>query len=385
MRIFLSAGEPSGDLHASNLLTELRRLQPTFQAAGLGGERMRQAGCELLFPLANFAVMGIGPVLAHLPTFLNVLSLTDRWLAHHRPDAVVLIDNPGLNWWVARRARARGIPTFYFVAPQLWAWATWRVRKMRKWIDHVLCTLPFEEQWYRERGVQAHYVGHPYFDAVLRQPLDEAFLAEQRARPGRIVGLLPGSRTHEVENNFPSMVRSAQLILQRHPEVRFLVAGYRHKHLELLQACLRGQALPLELHVGRTAEIIRLSHSCLAVSGSVSLELLHAAKPAAILYRLSRAGQWFFNRFVRAKYITLVNLLADELLYPEFPSRHCRAEAAAAQLDRWLAGPAEHEALRSRLRELRQRVACPGACARAAAFVHERLTGRQSSAGSISA
>jgi lipid-A-disaccharide synthase len=378
MRIFLSAGEPSGDLHASNFLRELRLIDPSVVAAGLGGEHLRSAGCELLFPLANFAVMGLGPVLAHLPTFLNVLSLTDRWLARHRPDAVVLIDNPGLNWWVARRARARGIPTFYFVPPQLWAWATWRVRKMRRWIDHVLCTLPFEEPWYRERGVQAHFVGHPYFDAVRRQRLDQSFLAAERARPGRIVALLPGSRTHEVERNFPTMVRAARLLHRQHPDVRFLVAGYRARHLDLLRHCLHGADLPLDLHVGRTPEIIHLSHSCLAVSGSVSLELLHYAKPSVIVYRTGLFGQWFYQRFVEAKFITLVNLLADKELMPELVSRQCSAEAAADHLSRWLADPFKHLSAREDLRRLRDRVAQPGACARAAAFVHERLAGTPS-------
>ena len=119
----------------------------------------------------------------------------------------MLIDYPGFNWWIARRARHHGIPVFYFVPPQLWAWAGWRVEKMRRFVDHVLCSLPFEEAWYRERGVKAEYVGHPFFDELPRQTLDDDFMAEQRRRPGTIVSILPGSRTQEVERNFKTQLR----------------------------------------------------------------------------------------------------------------------------------------------------------------------------------
>src|SRR5207302_8235615 len=124
-----------------------------------GGEHMQAAGCRLLFPLCRLAVMGIVRVLTNVHSFLQLLSRADRFFRHHRPDAVVLIDYPGFNWWLARRARFHGIPVFYFIPPQLWAWAGWRIKKMRRFVDHVLCSLPFEESWYRERAVHAHYVG----------------------------------------------------------------------------------------------------------------------------------------------------------------------------------------------------------------------------------
>ena len=155
MRIFLCAGEPSGDLHGATLVRALRRLHPGVECVGFGGERMEAAGCRLLYPLCRLAVMWFLRVLAHAPTFLHLLSRADRYFRHRRPDAVVLIDYPGFNWWLARRAHFHGIPVFYFVPPQLWGWAGWRVRKMKRYVDHVLCTLPFEVDWYRERG-RAH-------------------------------------------------------------------------------------------------------------------------------------------------------------------------------------------------------------------------------------
>jgi lipid-A-disaccharide synthase len=171
MRIFFSAGEPSGDLHAANLLRELRRHGPT-DAAGLGSARLREEGCQLLRDMSELAVMGFFPVIAKLPEFFRLLARVKRELDERRPDAVVLIDYPGFNWHVARAAKERGIPVFYYGLPQLWAWASWRVRKVQKYVDHALCKLPFEEAWFRDRGCRATYIGHPYFDELRTQQLD---------------------------------------------------------------------------------------------------------------------------------------------------------------------------------------------------------------------
>ena len=171
--------------------------------------------------------MGFSQVFAALPQFMGLISQADRYFRHHRPDAVVLIDYPGFNWWIARRAHFHGIPVFYFVPPQIWAWASWRVKRMRRWVDHVLCSLPFEEPWYRERGVAAEYVGHPFFDELPGQRLDSAFVTAQQRQGGTIIGLLPGSRTQEVERNFLSQLRAAQAIHRARPETRFLVASFK--------------------------------------------------------------------------------------------------------------------------------------------------------------
>ena len=157
-------------------------------------ERMKTAGCELLFPLAQHAIMGLSGIVCELPTMWRLLRRASEWIETNRPDAVVLVDYPGFHWWLAARAKKLGVPVVSFVAPQIWSWATHRVRKVRAYFDHVLCTLPFEEQWYHERGVHARYIGHPYFDELSTRPLDQAFITQQRTLPGRVVALLPGSR-----------------------------------------------------------------------------------------------------------------------------------------------------------------------------------------------
>jgi lipid-A-disaccharide synthase len=373
MRLFVSAGEPSGDLHGANLIRSLRKLEPGVAVDGFGGRRMAAAGCSLLDPLCDHAVIGFVRVVAGLRHFLQVLDLADRHFRRQRPDALVLIDFPGFHWLLASRARAQGIPVLYFVPPQLWAWGGWRSRKMRALVDGVLCALPFEEPWYRRRHIPATYVGHPYFDALPQQRLDPAFLAEQRARPGTVVALLPGSRRHELEDNGASLLRTAALVHARRPDTRFLVACLEPRHRDRIEAMRAGFRVPVEVHAGRTPEIIHLAHSCVAVSGSVGLELLFAGKPSLVLYRINWYGTLLAALFKQSKYISLVNLLADRELYPEFLARKCPAEEMAGRLLHWLENPAAHQALCGELAALRERVAVPGACDRAAAAILGRV------------
>jgi lipid-A-disaccharide synthase len=381
MRIFLCAGEPSGDVHGANLVRQLRRLNPAVECVGFGGDKMEAAGCRLLYPLCRLAVMWFLRVLANAPTFLRLLSGADRYFRHHRPDAVVLIDYPGFNWWLARRAHFHGIPVFYFVPPQLWGWAGWRVKKMRRWVDYVLCSLSFEEPWYQERGVQARYVGHPFFDDLPGQRLDGAFLEAHRGRGQAIVGILPGSRTQEIEHNLASQLRAARIVHQRHPKTRFLVACFRPAHQRMVDNYLRRHpGLPVETHVGRTPEIIELSTACLTVSGSVVLELLYRRKPSVVLYRIGQIDLRVARFFMTTKLICLVNLLAGKELFPEFLTDHCPAEAMAAHVDTWFSDPTARAATVAELESLCEKVAKPGACARTAQFIVRTLSAKKRAA-----
>jgi lipid-A-disaccharide synthase len=373
MRIFICAGEPSGDLHGANLVRTLRQLRPDVECVGFGGESMEAAGCRLLYPLCRLAVMWFARVLANAHVFLDLLSRADRFFRHHRPDAVVLIDYPGFNWWLARRAHFHGIPVFYFVPPQLWGWAGWRVGKMRRLVDHVLCTLPFEQAWYADRGVAAHYVGHPYFDELAAQRLDQSFVAGERARPGPVVALLPGSRTQEVERNLPTLVRAAGRVKARRPDARFLAACYKDSQRDYIERYLRGHGVRIEAHVGRTPEIIHLARACVAVSGSVGLELLYRVKPTVVVYRIGKLDLKVCRWFMTSRYISLVNLLAGRELFPEFLTDRCEAGAVGGHVLRWLDDPAAYEQVCRELADLRARVARPGACERAARYILNAL------------
>ena len=385
MQFFFSVGEPSGDQHAAKLMAELRRQVPQARFTGLGGPQMEQAGFQCLFPLTDLAVMGVLPVIPLLFKFYRVLKMAERHFAEDPPDVVVLIDFPGFNWWVARKAKAAGIPVIYYMPPQLWAWAPWRIKKVRKLIDHILCPLSFEESWYSARGVSAECVGHPFFDEVAEHALDEAFLAEQRDAASRVVGLLPGSRTHEVINNWPRMLHCVDRLAAEFPDVQFLAACYSERHRERCETMLQAYeaqhqtSLPIQLHVGKTPEIIEIAKCCLMVSGSVSLELLGRATPGVVMYFLTPVFAAVGRVLVTCKYASLPNLIADRMLMPEFFPRGRQMEEvdkAGERLARWLRDDAALAQVTAEMQQLRSDVANTGGVERAAAAILEQLAKR---------
>jgi lipid-A-disaccharide synthase len=373
MRIFISTGEPSGDLHAANLVHALRAIRPDAEFVGFGGPKFEAAGATLLFPLVNHAVMWFLAVFQQIRTFIGVVNMADAYFRDHRPDVVVLIDYPGLHWWIARRAKERGVPVVYYVPPQLWAWASWRVEKVRRFFDRVLCSLPFEPDWYRQRGVTtAEFVGHPYFDELAERTLDADFLLAHKAKGGPVLAILPGSRDKEVERNGPMLLKAVARVRAQRPDVRFLVAAHKPEQARRM-ADLRDAAgldrSAVEIVIDRTAEVIQMAEAAWAVSGSVCLELMNEAVPTSIVYRVQRFDLLVARRFIVSKYITLVNLLADAELMPEhLTERDVDAEIAAWAL-RMLGDPQARAEASAALADLRERVARPGASARAAARI----------------
>jgi lipid-A-disaccharide synthase len=392
MKIFFSVGEPSGDLHGANLIRELERQRPDCRFVGYGGPRMAAAGCELHEDLTKLAVMWFARVLINLHRFWDLASRADRYFRHSRPDAVVLIDYPGFNWWIARRAKVHGIPVFYYGTPQLWAWAGWRVKKMRRFVDHVLCKLPFEVAWYRERGCHATYVGHPYFDQLRGETLDAKFVESQESATGPLVAILPGSRTQEVRSNAHALLKAAREISKKVPNVRFAVAAYKAAHANWVKSQVASARLPIEVHVGRTAELIHVADCAMAVSGSVSLELLYHLTPTVILYQVSKLA-YFVQRFFRkVRYITLVNLLTSNdlfpkrvvaydpnspadanVLMPEYIACNDHSAQVAMHVVDWLTNPKRREALVAKMAALREEVGQGGASRRAAEYMLREL------------
>ncbi len=380
MTIFFSAGEPSGDLHGANLIRQLQRLRPGIRCVGYGGPEMAAAGCQLHADLTALAVMWLLRVLLNLHKFLALASRADRYFRHQRPDAVVLIDYPGFNWWIARRAKAHGIPVLYYCPPQIWAWGSWRIKKMRRFVDHVLCALPFEETWFREQGCRATFVGHPYFDEVRRQQFDEAFLNAIQSKPGRLVAILPGSRTQEVEHNLKWFLKAAALVRVRIPGVRFAVAAFKPHQAQLAQQLVAQADLPVDVYLRKTPELIHAADCCMACSGSVSLELLYHKKPTVVLYWISPLAFWVQQWFRRVKYITLVNLLtakelfpadttpydpsdadAQRVLFPEYLTSEDKSLQIASHVIQWLASEERRENTVAELAKLKARVGHGGA------------------------
>ncbi len=377
MHVFISSGEPSGDLHGANLARALLARDPATKLVGFGGDNMTAAGVDLMYPLTQLSVMWLSRSIVNLPKFFQLADRAERYFLRHKPDAVVVIDFPGFHWHIAKRAKAAGIPVYYFVPPQLWAWGGWRVRKMRRTVDAVLTALPFEEEWYAAKKVNTHYVGHPYFDELPRQTRNAEFMAEQRAKGKAIVAILPGSRNQEVSANLPLMLEAAKKISASRPNTRFLIAAFNEKQGRKAKELLAASGLTAEVHVQRTPEIIELCEACIAVSGSVGLELMYQLKPTVVVYQYSRLARAVSSMLMTCPYISLVNLLAKEEIFPEFLTYEDRTPDIARQILRWLNDAPSRAATVAKLQALRDIVAVPGACERAADFLVDAIATRQ--------
>ena len=383
-RLFFSVGEPSGDLHAANLIRSIQQVSPSSTFRGLGGCRMIQAGLELDYDLTSLAVMGFAEVLPKLREFFRVADLAEQIFARGEVDGVVLVDFPGFNWHIAKRAKKYGLPVFYYLPPQLWAWGGWRVKKMRRYVDHVLCNLPFETPWFQQRNVDAHYVGHPFFDAVAQQALDVRFVDKWRDNENLQVAVLPGSRDHEVHSIWPLQLEVIRKLAIRHPKAQFLVAAIKDAHALWCRAQLKPAdgKLPIHIFAGKTSEIIELSDCSLMKSGSVSLELMARGKPAAVMYHLSQTTYAMAKLLVKCKRMSLPNLIADKQVLAEFLS-HGKLNSKSAlrsiedvteEMSRLLGDSEYRLTQRRNLNALASQFAKPGASKAAALFIMSKLT-----------
>lgn len=387
MNIFFSVGEPSGDQHAAHLMQEMQARQPGLKFSGFGGPQMEQAGLQSLFRLTNLAVMGFFKVLPLLLKFYRLVKQAERYFHEQKPDAVVLVDFPGFNWWIARKAKSAGIPVFYYLPPQLWAWGPWRVERVRRFVDHVISALPFERDWYQKQGIEVEYVGHPFFDEIGDHPLDQRFVDVWKNRKSQTIAILPGSRNQEVARCFPLMVQTMKRLHARHPNLTFLVACYRDAHRRrcLQELLVEAPTLPVQLFVGKTPEIIEAADCALMVSGSVSLEMMARKTPAVVVYRVSRVTSILGDLFLNCPFITLPNLIAGREVMPEFlsvgnPSGVIRDMTEV--LDRWTRMPEEQQLVVKELVETSEGFLEPGATARCADIILQRMCDdTQSSAG----
>lgn len=398
MRVFLSAGEPSGDHHAAVLVRELRSRNPDLEFIGLGGPQMEAAGCRLVADLTQLAVMWFLRVIVSIHRFVDLARRAERSFLDARPDVCVLVDFPGFHWWLAWRAKRHGIPVVFYCPPQIWAWASWRIRKMRRLVDHVLSALPFEHDWFRDQGMASTLVGHPFFDEleVLSKP--SSGRSRERGVGGLVppqVLLLPGSRGQELDHNLGCILESAALVRERVPEAEFTIAALHERHADRIRSVVAAdpvaRQLGLTILAGQAREAMETADAAIAVSGSVSLELLAARVPTVIVYRVGGFAYVVQSLMRRARFITLVNLLAcrdpigpvrpvlmpprrvppadPEAVFPEYLAASNPADRLAGHVVEWLRDPASITRARARVATVAARVAHPGSAARAASAV----------------
>lgn len=370
-RILISAGERSGDLHGANLIQALRRVEPGADIVGLGGSRMRGAGARLLANTVDLGVIGFAPIVGSVTRYLALLSQVDRFLGAWRPNVVVTIDCPGFHFLLGSRFRARRIPALWYIPPQLWAWAPWRVRKLRRRFTHVACVLPHEEAFFRQHGVPVTFVGHPVVDHLRGLTLDQGFMRSLRATAGdRLIALMPGSRRQEVVPILRRQLVVAKALAARHPPCSFVLALASEQYRESVLAETGASGLPVRLVVGKTHEVQAAADLVLAKSGTTTLELLYYGTPMAVFYNVSWAewnlvGRWL----VRTPYASLPNALAGRRIVPEHLWDRAPTAAEIDEISALLVDGRRRAEMTAALAEVRARIDVSGAADRAARVV----------------
>jgi lipid-A-disaccharide synthase len=341
VQILISAGEASGDMYGAELIEALRRRDPSLQFFGAGGERMRAAGCDIVVDAKDLAVVGITEILSHLPQILGLYRKLIHVADEKRPALAVVIDSPAFNWRVARQMRRRGIPVVYYVCPQFWAWRQGRVKLLRKYVNKALVIFPFEENFYRDRGVDATFVGHPLADLPLPAITREDYAAANRIDATKTwITLMPGSRRKEVRMNLPAILGAVRCLQEDRLQKDRPGSGY--EFLLPVARTLDGAFLkeliashPGSIHlVSETLPALYHSRAGIVASGTATVEAALMGTPFVMVYRVSPLTYALGKPRVKVPHFAMVNLIAGEEIVPELVQHKFTAENIFTEMNK---------------------------------------------------
>lgn len=324
-RIVIIAGEESGDIHASKLIQQLKVTRPDLQISGIGGEHMSEAGVELISDLARHGVTGLTEVVRHFNTIRKAFYAIQAHLKTHKPDLLILVDYPGFNLRLAKYAKEQlGLKIIYYISPQIWAWKAKRIHLIKKYIDHMAVILPFEKNIYEQAGIAVDFVGHPLIkNTNASMSLDTCRVELNLPVQARVIALLPGSRTHEVERHMPVLRDTAQQLHQHNPHLHFVIPIARTIKPELIKAYFLSHQLPITFIEDKAVQCMAAADFVIVASGTASLECALLAKPMCIIYKSSLLTYVAARKLIKVKFLGLCNLLANKMLVPEFLQEDC--------------------------------------------------------------
>ncbi len=375
-RILVSAGDPSGAMHAARLARCLAE-RSGAQIFGLGTAAMREAGVEIVADASEIAVVGLSEALTLLPRAWRLLGRLESEAERRRPRVAILVDSPDFNLRLGRRLKRLGIPIVYFISPQIWAWRAGRIRQIRDLVARMLVIFPFEEKLYRDAGVPVEFVGHPLLETVRPAFTREEFCRRQLLLPRQtLLALLPGSRRKEVGHNLPGMMKAARILAldRAAPQQRVLVAAPG-----LTPADFRAYLppdLPVRVVEGASWEAIAAADCAIVSSGTATVEAALLGTPMVVVYRVSAASATVLRRMVHTPHYSMVNLLLGRRAVPELVQEDFTPERVAAAAKPLVESPEERDRMRRDLAEVRLLLASPspaGAIGRAGEVIQEYL------------
>jgi lipid-A-disaccharide synthase len=375
-KILMVAGETSGDLHGAHLVEAIHQIDPEVQFFGVGGEHLERKGMKLLYHSHSLSVVGITEAISKLGTVLKALGRLESSLEQERPNLVILIDFPEFNLRLAKIARRKGIPVLYYISPQVWAWRHARVKLIAERVKKMVVFFPFEVPLYKAAGVDVEWVGHPLLDIAKPALSKEVAFRKFGLDPQRrTIGLLPGSRTHEVERLLPPLLASAHLLQKEIPDLQFVIPlapGFKEASLS---PWMKNSSVAVKLIEGWTYDVMNISELLILASGTATLEAAILGKPMIIVYKVSLLSSWVGRAMIRVNHIGLVNLVAGKGIAPELIQKDVNPKRIAEEALRILKDLVLRQKMVECLKEVRQRLGNPGAAQRAARIVMSMLQG----------
>ena len=369
-KVMLSCGEPSGDLYAGALTTEIRRLDPTADVFGLGGEQLAASGGRLVRDFGGLAVTGLAEVVPALPRLWATYRRLVTTARAERPDVFVAIDYPGFNFRLGASVAELGIPVVYYISPQVWAWRRGRLRTMKRFVTRALVIFPFEEALYREADIPVAFVGHPLLDLATPALGRDAFRRAYRLDPeAPTVAVLPGSRANELRMILPDLVGAVERIARAVPSVQFVIARAPNLPDALFEPLARLMRVTSRVPCiveSQTDAVLVAADVVLTASGTATIQTAIHERPMVVVYRLSPLTYWMGRRFVRVNAFGMVNLVAEKPIVPEFLQEAFTPEAVAGEAVRFLTDETHAATTRAELRTVREKLGGSGASRRAA-------------------
>ena len=369
MKYYLIAGEASGDLHGANLMRALQQIDPEAEFRFWGGDRMEAVGGKLIKHYRDLAFMGFWEVVTNLRTILRNIDFCKRDIIQFQPDAIIFIDYPGFNMRIAKWAKQQGIPTHYYISPQIWAWKENRIKAIKRDVDAMYVILPFEKDFYEEKHqYPVHFVGHPLLDAIAarKEVSEEVFKRENGLDERPIIALLPGSRKQEIAKMLSVMLS----VVESYHQYQFVIAGAPSFGYDFYKQFIKEENV--HFISGKTYDLLSHSHAALVTSGTATLETALFRIPEVVCYRGNWISYQIAKRVISLKYISLVNLIMDAPVVTELIQGALNTRNLKAELDKLL-DPTYREKLQGDYQALRERLGNEGASERTAQAIYDSL------------
>lgn len=372
--ILIAAGEASGDLHASHLVKAMLELKPGLNFYGMGGEKLKEAGANIIFDISKLSVMGITEVISHLGYLYHVFKWFEKSLKNDRPDLIILIDYPDFNLRLAKAAKKHNIPVLYYISPQIWAWRTSRIKKIGKLVNKMIVVFPFELSLYEEEGIDVSFAGHPLLDIVevknsKAENIKRFGLDEQKIT----IGLLPGSRLTEVKKILPPMIEAAQQLSRKFENLQFILPVAPGLKKEEVVKLIQNIRLTITVVDNSIYEVIDISHLVVVASGTATLETALLSTPMVILYKMSPFTYLVGRKLVKVDHIGMANIIAAKRVVPELIQDEANAERITSEVTRMLEDTLYYQSICEELSFTRGKLGKPGASKRAAQIALKML------------